>query len=332
MAPYPAYPIPADEVQRLRDLERYGVVGMANDEHLDRIVTLASSIFATPIAAISLVQANRQWFLAAKGLTVTETPRDMAFCAHAIAGEGVMVVPDALADERFRTNPLVTSNPHIRFYAGSPLRSPHGHNLGTLCVIDREPRQLTADQLQQLQWLSELVVRELELRRLTHLCPVTGLPTRRSFLAIGDREFARARLEGHPLSLFCFDIDNFRQINQRWGHHAGDQVLHDLSRLAISFLREQDYAGRMGDGEFALLLIDSDHAAALAVAEQLRLATSTMPGIHSHSDVKLRLSGGLTSLGSTEQSFTDLLHRAERALELAKSNGRNQIASLCEGG
>jgi diguanylate cyclase (GGDEF)-like protein len=332
MAPYPAYPIPADEVQRLRDLERYGVVGMANDEHLDRIVTLASSIFATPIAAISLVQANRQWFLAAKGLTVTETPRDMAFCAHAIAGEGVMVVPDALADERFRTNPLVTSSPHIRFYAGSPLRSPHGHNLGTLCVIDREPRQLTADQLQQLQWLSELVVRELELRRLTHLCPVTGLPTRRSFLAIGDREFARARLEGHPLSLFCFDIDNFRQINQRWGHHAGDQVLHDLSRLAISFLREQDYAGRMGDGEFALLLIDSDHAAALAIAEQLRLATSTMPGIHSHSDVKLRLSGGLTSLGSTEQSFTDLLHRAERALELAKSNGRNQIASLREGG
>jgi diguanylate cyclase (GGDEF)-like protein len=330
MASPPAYPIPADEPQRLRDLERHGVVGMASDEHLERIVDLARSIFATPIAAISLVEADRQWFLAARGLAVRETPRDQAFCAHTIAADQVLVVPDALEDDRFRTNPLVISGPQIRFYAGAPLHSPEGHNLGTLCVIDREPRQPSPSQLEQLQWLSEMVMRELELRRLAHHCPVTGLPSRHTFLAIGEREVSRARQEGHPLSLLCFDIDNFRQFNQRWGHHAGDGVLRDLSRLATSFLREQDYAGRLGDGEFALLLVNCGHDEALALAEGLRSAVAAMPGIHTHSDVQLRISGGLTCLCPADRGFTDLLHRADRALLLARGNGRNQIACLLE--
>ena len=331
MVPSLAYPIPADEEQRLRDLARHRLLGIENDEHFHRIVELASSVLDTPIAAISLIEADRQWFLAGKGIAVKESPREDAFCAHTIAGDSVLVVPDALADERFRHNPLVRSVPHIRFYAGAPLRSPDGHNLGTLCVIDREPRQLGAAQLQQLQWLADLAMRELELRRQAHLCPITGLPTRRSFLRFGEREFQRARREGHALALFCFDIDNFRQINQRWGHHAGDLVLLDLCRLCSQFLREQDSAGRLGDEEFALLLVDTDTDEALALAEGLRRAISTMPGVHSHSDYELHISGGLTSLGSADHAFTDMLHRADRALELAKSNGRNQIACLLEG-
>lgn len=331
MAPYPDYPIPADEKQRLRDLERHGVIGQPSDEHFDRIVELASSIFETPITAISLVEADRQWFLARKGLEARETPRDMAFCAHAIAGDVVLQVPDALADERFRTNPLVLSEPHIRFYAGAPLRSPDGHNLGTLCVIDREPRQLNDEQLQQLQLLADLVMRELELRRMAQLCPVTGLPSRRTFLAIGEREFERARREGHALSLLLFDIDNFRQINTRWGHHAGDQVLVDLCRLGRTFLREQDFAGRLDDGEFALLLVDTDRDQAMTLAENLRDAATQMRGIFSHSDYQLHISGGLTSLGASDRSFSDLVVRADQALQLAKGNGRNQIASLLDG-
>jgi len=331
MASYPAYPIPVDEPQRLRDLERHGVIGMASDEHFNRIVELAASLLDTPIVAISLVDADRQWFLAGKGLGLKETPREMAFCAHTIAGDDVLVVPDALADERFRTNPLVQSEPNIRFYAGAPLRSAEGHNLGTLCVIDRQPRQISDAQRQQLEWLAELVMRELELRQQAHLCPVTGLPTRRAFLRFGEREFERARQEGHPLALLCFDIDNFRQINQRWGHHAGDTVLHDVCRLARSFLREQDFSGRLGDEEFALLLVDCDPDQSLALAESLRCAVGTMPGVHTHSDFQLHISGGLTNRGSADRHFPDLLHRADRALELAKSNGRNQIACLLDG-
>ena len=223
-----SYPVPTDEVQRLRELERYGVIGSPSDEHLERIVELAGLIFSVPISVISLVEKDRQWFLSRRGLDANETPREQAFCAHAIVGEGVMVVPDALEDPRFRSNPLVTEPPHIRFYAGAPLCTPDGHNLGTLCVIDRQPRQPSAQQLRQLTLLSELVMREIELRRLARSCPVTGLPTRQTFLSIAEAEIPRVRQQHLPLSLLCIDIDNLRQINNRWGHAAGDRLLRDL--------------------------------------------------------------------------------------------------------
>lgn len=288
-------------------------------------------IFAVPMAAISLVTNDRQWFLAEKGLNVRETPRGVAFCAHAILGNEVMVVPNALEDERFCSNPLVVSEPLIRFYAGAPLRSSKGHNLGTLCVIDRRPMQPSSVQIRELELLSQLVMRELDLRRERFLCPVTGLPIRQQFLRIAEQECARAREEGKQLSLLLFDIDNFRAINNRWGHHAGDQLMADLCRMGRQFLREKDFAGRLGDGEFALLLVDTPPQEALVTAEALRRAATTMPGVHSHSDLPLHISGGLTSLGPQDQGFAPLLQRAEQALHLAKSNGRNQIATLLDG-
>jgi diguanylate cyclase (GGDEF)-like protein len=331
MASQPAYPIPADEEQRLRDLERHGVLGVSDDEHFERILDLAGSILEAPIVLISLVDAQRQRILAGHGLAAREVPREVAFCAHTIAGDDVLVVPDASLDERFRANPLVLGEPHIRFYAGAPLRSPEGHNLGTLCVIDHRPRQPAVGQIRQLSLMADLVMRELELRRLADLCPVTGLPSRHTFLAIGEREVERARQESHALSLLCFDIDDFRRINRRWGHHAGDGVLRDLGRLVGSFLREEDFAGRLGDGEFGLLLVGRDRNEALSVAEGLRREVPRMAGVHAHSDVRLHISGGLTSMGKDDRTFTDLLQRADRALELAKGNGRDQIACLFEG-
>jgi diguanylate cyclase (GGDEF)-like protein len=327
MAPYPAYPVPADEDQRLRELERYGILDADSDEHFDRILDLTAAIFQTPIVAISLVEADRQWFLAKRGLSVSETPRDMALCAHAIVHDEVMVVPDARADERFRSNPLVFGDPHIRFYAGAPLQTPEGHNLGTLCVIDREPRDLGPEQRELLYRLAQLAMRELELRRLAHLCPITGLPTRHTFLSIGEREFERARRDQHPLSLLLFDLDNLRLINNRWGHLAGDQVLTDLVQLARTFLQEQDFAARLGNGEFALLLVGIDGEQAMGLAEGLRAAVAHLPGVHTHSDFHLHISGGLTVLSASDLGFNDLIQRAERALALAKGNGRNQIAS-----
>jgi diguanylate cyclase (GGDEF)-like protein len=331
MSAYPAYPIPIDEPQRLRDLERYGIIGMASDENFERIVELAALILQAPIAVISLVDADRQWFLSHRGLDVSETPRDQAFCAHAIAGSGSLVVPDAQHDERFATNPLVTGEPHIRFYAGAPLTTADGHNIGTLCVIDRQPRQPTPEQLHQLSLLAKLVMRELELRRIAHLCPITGLPSRPSFQQIAQLEFERAKAASQPLALLLFDIDNLRQVNTRWGHGAGDRLLVDLVRLGRGFLREQDYAARLGDGEFAMLLIDLDANTAVGVAEALRQAAAEMIGVWTHSDWQLHLSVGVTSLGSGDRRFDDLMLRAEQALQLAKSNGRNQTASLLDG-
>jgi GAF domain-containing protein len=261
--PAGVYPIPADEEERLRELDRLGVLGSDSDVHMDRLVELASLTFAVPMAAISLVTSDRQWFLAQRGLPVKETPREVAFCAHAIMANAVMVVPNALEDERFRTNPLVTAEPQIRFYAGAPLRSENGHNLGTLCVIDRRPLEPNPHQLRQLALLSDLVMRELELRQQLFLCPVTNLPIRQRFLSIAEQEFQKAKAEGANLSLLVFDIDNFRTINNRWGHHAGDQVMADLCKMSRQFLRERDFAGRLGDGEFALLLVEIPAAVAM---------------------------------------------------------------------
>lgn len=323
-----SYPLPVDEMQRLRELERYGVIGTPSDEHFERIVELASLIFAVPITAISLVEQHRQWFLCNLGLEASETPREQAFCAHAIVGDGVMVVPDATADPRFRANPLVTAAPHIRFYAGAPLHSREGHNLGTLCVIDREPREMNAVQMRQLTLLSQMVMHEIELRSQARLCPVTGLPTRHTFLTIGGHEISRARHQHLPLSLLCVDIDNLRLVNNRWGHAAGDRLLQDVVALLRGEMREQDYAARLGDGEFALLLVGMDSQEALALAETLRQAVTRLPGAGNPADVPLHISGGLTHLAAADRSIEDLLRRADQALFLAKGNGRNQISSL----
>jgi diguanylate cyclase (GGDEF)-like protein len=328
MAPYPEYPLPANEVQRLRELERRSVLDTGGDEHFDRIVQLASEVLGMPVALISLVDRDRQWFLSRLGIATKETPREMAFCAHAIADEGVLVVPDALLDERFSTNPLVVDEPHVRFYAGAPLRTAEGHNLGTLCVIDREPHELSDHQLELLQLLAALVMRELELRRLATIDPVTSLYTRSSFFSLAEKELKRTRRENLPLSLLNIDVDDFRQINNRWGHRAGDRVLADLCNACAAQLRPQDLFGRIGDEEFAILLVGVDGDEAMGIAEAIRGEVSNLHGVFSHSDYQPCISGGLTSLTADDQGFLDLFSRADQALFLAKGNGRNQIASI----
>lgn len=158
-------PLPRNEGERLRTLGLYQVLDTASEKSFDDLVRLASQIAGTPISVMSLVDDARQWFKAKVGLDATETSRDVAFCAHAILGEEVFIVEDATKDDRFSDNPLVTSDPSIRFYAGAPLIMPNGEAIGTLCVIDSTPRKLEESQVDALRVLRDAVVTQLELRR-----------------------------------------------------------------------------------------------------------------------------------------------------------------------
>jgi signal transduction histidine kinase len=157
-------PVPPNEEARLRALAAHAVLDTPPEEAFDALTRLASRLCGTPIALVSLVDQARQWFKSRVGLEEPETHRDFAFCAHAILQEGVFVVPDTCQDERFHDNPLVTRAPRVRFYAGTPLRSLSGHTLGTLCVIDHVPRELTAEQAQALHVLGRQVEAQLQLR------------------------------------------------------------------------------------------------------------------------------------------------------------------------
>jgi GAF domain-containing protein len=159
-----AAPIRLDEAQRLRALRAAAVLDTPPEERFDRLTRIAADIVGVPIALISLVDSDRQWFKSKVGLDVRETSRDLAFCAHAILSDGVLQVPDALADERFADNPLVVNDPRVRFYAGAPLTLSDGTTAGTLCVIDYRPRLLDDDQLAELRRLADLVTIELERR------------------------------------------------------------------------------------------------------------------------------------------------------------------------
>lgn len=157
---------PPLEAERLTALRALGLLDTATDERFARYVRLARRLIDVPIAAVTLVDAERQWFKHREGLAVAETPRDVSFCGHAIVERGVFYIPDAQADSRFADNPLVTGEPHIRFYAGCPVYVPGNLAVGTLCVIDTRPRALDTDQLASLRDLADCLQREICLHML----------------------------------------------------------------------------------------------------------------------------------------------------------------------
>lgn len=178
--------IPPDEDARLAELRSLNVLDTIAEERFDRLTRMAKRLFGVDVALVSLVDENRQCFKSCAGMELSETPRDISFCGHAILGDGAFVIPDALQDERFADNPLVAGPPHVRFYAGCPLRGPGGRKLGTLCIIDSKPRAFSDEDVEMLVDLALMVEREFSAIEWATVDELTGLSNRRGFMMLAQ--------------------------------------------------------------------------------------------------------------------------------------------------
>jgi diguanylate cyclase (GGDEF)-like protein len=320
-----AAPLPDDEDERLSALKSYDILDTPPDEAFERITRLASGILKTPIALVSLVDKDRQWFKSHYGIAAEETSREVAFCGYAILGNEVFVVPDATNDSRFQDNPLVLDDPKIRFYAGAPLRTRSGHSVGTLCIIDTAPRDLDHFQRLLLQDLAAIVIDEMELRRLASTDPLTGALNRRHFTELAERELRGAKRYGYPLTVALLDVDRFKSINDCFGHSVGDAVLKELTRFCQQQIREHDIFGRYGGEEFAMVLPHADLAAAGTVLERLRSRVGEIRLPLGSESMRFTISIGASEIRPEDDGLRFALDRADKALYEAKAAGRDRV-------
>lgn len=447
--PAPA-PVPAHEDERLAALREYGIEAALADPGFDRIARLAATIFEAPIALVSLVEEARQIFAAAVGTQLCETDRSSSFCAHALASRDVMIVPDTLLDPRFAANSLVLGPPFVRFYAGSPLAAPGGHVLGTLCIIDTQPRApLTETQQGVLRTLGALVMDKLEMRRLelarqagqsrfekmaevspdaivclderarvtywnpaaqrlsgyaaadvigrsvgdlapaaavhrllalakedpslalghtaeidirgaggasipvevsasvwhehgrasfcavlrdaterrrnearlyrlAHIDALTDLPNRTLLRTRMETELAGAR----PGCLMMIDLDGFKDVNDGFGHAAGDQMLAATAQRLQQPLGPLDTVARMGGDEFAVFLPGLDDPARAARVADALIESVSQPVVLEGEPVSIGASVGIALYPHDGASVRELLSSADLALYEAKSHGK----------
>lgn len=250
--------IPETEANRLKTLRALNILDTLPEERFDRVTRMAKRLFHVPIALVSLVDENRQWFKSCDGLPVSETGRDISFCGHAILGDSTFYISDASEDERFNDNPLVTGDPNIRFYAGHPLTAANGEKLGTLCIIDRKPKELTPDDFTALSDLAYTVEQELCALQLSTMDELTNLSNRRGFTLVANHYLNFNKKQNTPTTLVYFDLNHFKEINDKYGHSEGDNALQLFASVMKSSFRSFDLLARIGGDEFVALFFNSD--------------------------------------------------------------------------
>ncbi len=346
-------PLPANESQRLAALLALAVMDTPPEAEFDALVNAAAAVCDMPISLISLIDEDRQWFKANHGLAgAPQTSRDGGFCAHAILQDGVFEVPDASLDARFADNPLVVGAPDIRFYAGAPVRLSSGQCIGTICVIDREPRALSDRQREVLRCLAQATAQAMEGRRA--LMQVRGL--------VGDLSRASAEAEhraGHdPLTglfnradfeprlqaaldgaiadtaqshaLLCIDLDHFKVVNDTCGHAAGDRLLQQIARMLCEAVRQGDAVARPGGDEFAALLMGCSAASAQAVGQKICAMFDEFRFVYGEHRMKVGTSIGLVAIDSRWADTASLMQAADACCYAAKEGGRNRVVALAE--
>lgn len=317
----------AREASRLEALGQLALLDTPPEPEFDRVARLIRNIYGVSISIVSMIDSHRQWYKACIGMPVSEVPRADSFCTLTIREMEPVIAPDATKDPRFADNPYVTHEPHIRFYAGMPLRTAAGHVIGTLCAIDYEPRPFGAREIEILRDLADIVMAEIELRQLASTDVLTGALSRRAFKEEGAIAAALSQRHGNQLSCIAVDLDHFKSVNDTHGHAAGDKVLAAAAAAIRESLRVSDRIARIGGEEFAILLPHTGLAQALEVADKLRekiAATSVDIGAVR---IGITASFGVAELDSATGDIDTLLAHADTALYEAKFSGRNRCTA-----
>ncbi|MBT8089997.1 MAG: GAF domain-containing protein [Gammaproteobacteria bacterium] len=316
--------LPSNDAARVATLRSLNILDTPRDDRFDRYTRITARIFDMPIVLISLVDESRQWFKSAEGLSVKETSRDISFCAHAILDDDILEVPDARDDPRFRDNPLVAEQPRIRFYAGAPLEAPNGHKLGTLCIIDRVPRQLGDDEKTMLKNLADMVVGEI----IGSADTETGLANRHSQMLTGARCLGKGA-EACKLSMLLFDISEVFVS-------AGGSDLQKPGTIFAELLREHfpvaQSIAHLGGYHFCVLLKE-DEAFDDTLAIN-RLCADAKGSLHyDGSDGALSIFVGCVEYDANKYgSIDDMLREADGMFSrhekqpLAKAKDRHRLA------
>ncbi len=337
-------PLCTDEPLRLRALRATNLLDTPLEERFERVTRLACRLLDVPIAVISLVDADRQWFKSIQGSDLVQTERRISFCGHAILQDGAMVVNDTREDERFRENPLVTGPSQIVFYAGYPVRATDGSKVATLCVMDRKVRSFGHEELEMLRDLAGLAETELqtsmlegsqkelmqrldEVARVSQVDSLTRVWNREAIFNLLEIELAKSREEGRGVAVLMADLDHFKPVNDEYGHQAGDAVLGMAAKRMLGSIRRGDALGRYGGEEFMVVVgacKSADHARRIAETMRFRIqdgAYDTGSG-----SVRLTVSVGVGYCqDATDLMGEELISAADAALYRAKESGRDRV-------
>lgn len=314
-------PFPADEAERLEVLRSLELLDTPAEERFDRMTRIACALFQVPIALVSLIDEDRQWLKSCSGLEgVTQTSRDISFCGHAILGDEVFVIENALEDERFFDNPLVTDAPYIRFYAGCPLLAPNGHKLGTLCIIDREARKFDTEQRQNLRDLASVVEREISLTELLAIDELTRLPNHLGFTLIARAQLALVQRHRSPAAMAMFDLEGLGERDSPQAKKMNENMLRRFARALEGECSATDSFGRTGDGEFLAFFGDSDR---LGVEQRIARLRDRLQRGRSGKEPPIRFCHGVVEVDANRgSSLAALTDAAEMLLRAGRRSGR----------
>ena len=354
--------IPLDEARRLTALHATRLLHTAPEDAFDRITRLASRLLKMPIALVSLVDKEDQWFKSRRGIDIDGTRREISFCGHAILDNEPLIVPDATQDPRFADNPMVVNPPHVRFYAGVQLYSIDRMPLGTLCVMDRVPRTLAREELDVLRDLARMTEQLIHFRQLATAAQslhshvhvdvdganpdlaaaagqvefllthdvLTGLANRQVLAQTIAQNLDKWKADGLHTLVATVNVDKFKRLNELLGHHAGDKALVAITWSLQNLLRPQDMLARTGSDEFVVLLpgLGDDSVARDRLRQLLQAVTREFPA--AGGAVPLTCSIGYAIYPEDGEDGDVLLNHATMAVRRAKALGGAQIQRYSE--